>query len=170
MMWQVTKVGFASLTSRVAWRKLAQGIAILFLFTHQAWAGIVCHCQHENGAQMSHACCRAEHHSGSAVNIEQVGETSHSPVSCSEAGAPGIESQSSINQFGALSQSAMICCHDALQAEQNATISLKEPAPVIGTQPLVSPGSQAGTVFIHYNFHQLYRTRPLYLSFSCLLI
>ena len=168
MTWQVTKTGFASLTSRAAWRRLAQGIAILFMLTHQAWAGIVCHCLREDDAQMVPACCLAAHHSGSAVSTEQAGEATQ--ASCSEDGALGTDDRCSDDQSGTLPQGAMVCCHDAPQAEQNATISLQEPAPVISTQSLVSFDGQSVPVFIHYNFHQLYRTQPLYLSFSCFLI
>ena len=153
------------MTSRTAWRRLAQGIAILFLLTHQGWDGIVCHCRQEDDAQMAHACCLAAHHSGSAVSTEQMGEVTHESAPCSEEGAPGND-----DQFGALPQSAMVCCHDAPQAEQNAAISLQETAPVVSTQPLVSLYSSSDGVFIPYQFHQLYRTRPLYLSISCLLI
>ncbi len=172
MTWQVTKAGFASLTSRAAWQRLAQGIAILFMLTHQAWAGIVCHCQNENdaqqGSQIAHACCLAAHHSGSAVSTEQAGETTQ--ASYSEEGALGTDDQCTDNQSGTLPRGAMVCCHDAPQAEQNAIISLQEPAPVVSTQPLVSLDDQSVSDFIHCNFHPLYRTKPLYLSFSCFLI
>ena len=172
MTWQMTKIGFASLTSRGAWRRLAQGIAILFMLTHQAWAGMVCHCQNENDAQQSsqiaHACCLAAHHSGSAVSAEQAGEATQ--ASRLEEGALGTDDRCSDDQSGTLSQGAMVCCHDAPQAEQNATISLQAPAPVVSTQSLVSLDGQAVPVFIHYNFHQLYRTPPLYLSFCSFLI
>jgi len=167
----VTKAGFASLTSRAAWQRLAQGIAILFMLTHQAWAGIVCHCQKENnaqqGLQIAHACCFA-HHSGSAVSIEQAGESTQ--TSCPKEEALDTNHQCSDDQSGTLPQGAMVCCHEAPQAEKNAAISLQQPVPVVSIQPLVSHDGQSVSDFIPYNFHQLYRTRPLYLSFSCFLI
>lgn len=166
MNWQVTKAGFANLTSRVAWRRLAQGIAILFLLTHQAWAGIICHCQNENnaqqGSQIDHACCPAGQHSGSAVSTEQAG--------CPEEGALDTDDQCSDGQSGTLLQGAMVCCHEAPQAEQNTAISLQAPAPVVSNQPLVSIDDQPISDFIPYKLHQLYRTPPLYLSFCCFLI
>ncbi len=172
MTWHVTKAGFASLTSRAAWQRLAQGFAILFMLTHQAWAGIVCHCQKENdaqqGSQISHACCLAMHHSGSAVSTEQAGESTQ--TSCPEEGALDTDDQYPDGQSGILPQGAMVCCHEAPQAEKNAMISLQQPAPVVNIQPLVSHDGQSVSDFIPYNFHQLYRTRPLYLSFSCFLI
>lgn len=166
------KTGFVNLTSRVAWRRLAQGVAILFLLTHQAWAGIICLCQNENDAQqdsqMAHACCPAAHHSGSGVSTEEAGESTQ--TSCPEEGALGIDDQCSDGQSGTLLQGAMVCCHETPQAEKNAAISLQQPAPVVNTQPLVSHDDQSVSDFIPYKLHQLYRTPPLYLSFCCFLI
>ena len=163
---QVTKAGFASLTSRFIWRRLAQGIAIMFLLTQPAWAGIGCHCQHENEAQqvsqMAHACCPTGHHSGHAVGTEHASEATNSPASCSEEGEI-----SSDDQLG----TTMVCCHATPQSEaQGVTIPSQDPVPVINAQPLVCPGAPAVSTPTYHNFHQLNRTRPLYLSFSCFLI
>ena len=169
---QVAKARFAPLTSRTTWRRLAQGVAILLLLTHQAWAGVVCICQHNDGlqqaAQMAHVCSAARHHSD--VRAEHTGEVADSSAAYSEEGAPGTDDRCSGNQSCTLLQGAMVCCPDVPQAEQNATISLQKPAPVISNRSLVSIKGQSVPVFIHYNFHQLYRTQPLYLSFSCFLI
>lgn len=170
MTWQVAKTGFATLTSRFFWRGLAQGIAILFVFTQQAWADIVCHCQHENEvrqvSQMAHACCRTRHHSEQAVGTEHASEATNSPTSCSEERELGTDDQS-----GALSQGTMVCCYATPQAEaQGSTVPLQDPVPVINAQPLLYPGASAVSTPIYHNFHQLNRTRPLYLSFSCFLI
>jgi len=169
-MWQVTKAGFASLTSRVAWRRLAHGVAIVFFLTHQAWAGVICHCQHENGAQqglqIAHAFCLSAHHPGSASSTQQAGETSHLSASCSEEGAPGTD-----DQLGALPQSAMVCCHPAPQAEvQGITIPLQDPESIVTTQQFVSLDALAVSVPTYQNSDQPHYTRPLYLSLSCLLI
>jgi hypothetical protein len=172
LMWRVTKAGFASLTSQVAWRRLAHGVAILFLFTHQGWTGIVCDFHHEGDAQhvsqMAHACF--SHHSGSAVSAEHANEAVHSSASCSEEGAPGTAGQRSDDQLDTLLQGAAMCCHAAPQTEQNATLSAQVPGPVVSTQPLGSLDGQSVSVPARHNYPQLYPTRPLYLSFSCFLI
>jgi len=166
---QVTKAGFASLTSRVAWRRRAHGIAIGVLLTHQAWAGIICHCQHENGAQqdsqIAHACCVSAHHSDSATT-EQAGETAHLSTSCSEEGVPGTD-----DQLGALPQGALVCCRASPRAEaQGITIPSQDSESIVTTQQFVSFDALAVSVPTYQNSHQPHRTRPLYLSFSCFLI
>ena len=41
-----------------------RGILLSLLFTHQAWAGIFCHCALESESQ--HSCYQTAHHSSSA--------------------------------------------------------------------------------------------------------
>jgi hypothetical protein len=85
--------------------------------------------------------------------------------STSEANAAATNTQS-----GSLPHSAMVCCHDTPQAEQNAAISRHKNSEFVNVQPLVSVGGLLDPVFIPYKSHQFYRTRPLYLSLSCFLI
>lgn len=176
LTWQKAKTGFAYLTSRDAWRRLAQGMAIVFLLTHQAWGGIICHCQHEDSTQQisqtAHACCHDGHHSGVAEGVPSVSEPVHSPASCSEESTPGSAvGQRSEGQLGALPQGEMVCCQAAPQAEvQGITIPSQDPVPVINTQPSVKLAAPAAFVPTYQNFHQLHRARPLYLSISCFLI
>lgn len=104
---------------------------------------------------MAHACCHTALHSAATPGTAQTGEAAYPLVSCPAEGA---------------AQSVMACCHDEAQAEQNATVSLRKPAPVVSAQLLVSLDGQLVSVPPPYNSNQLYRTRPLYLSSACFLI
>lgn len=151
-------------------------MAIVFLLTHQAWGGIICHCQHENSSQQisqsAHACCHEGHHSGVAEGTQPVSEQAHSSASCSEERAPGSAAdRESEGQLGALPQGEMVCCHAAPQAEvQGITIPSQDPVSAINTQPSVKLAAPAAFVPTYQDFHQLHRARPLYLSISCFLI
>lgn len=172
----MAKTGFAYLTSRAAWRRLVQGMAIVFLLTHQAWGGIICHCQHEDRthriSQTAHACCHDGHHSGVAEGAQSFGEPTHSPASCSEESTPGSATDcESEGQLGAAPQGEMVCCHAAPQAEvQGITTPSQDPVPAINTQPSVKHAAPAAFAPTYQNFHQLRHARPLYLSISCFLI
>src|SRR5262249_25519024 len=175
LMRQITKARFAALTGPVARRRLACGIVILFLLMHQAWAGIVCQCHHEESAQqasqMAHSCCQASRHSGSVMGTDCGCEAAHSSPSCGEEGGAGIENQHAGDQFGALAQGVTACCHSAPQTDaQEITIPLQDHMPVINTRLLIDFEATASFATTHLNFHQLCCTRPLYLSFSCFLI
>jgi hypothetical protein len=172
LTWQVRKTRFAALTDRAAWRRLVRGIALLFLLTHQAWAGIICHCEPDDAAQMAHACCLAAQHSDPAVNNEPANEAVHSPAACAEKGAPGTDNRPSDDQLCTTPQIATACCHAAPSAEvQGITTPSKNTESVVSTQPLVNLDAQAVSAALYQqNSHQPHRTRPLYLSFSCFLI
>src|SRR5262245_22890270 len=121
----MAKVVFGSKTSRNAWLRLTRGITIVFLLTHQTWAGILCHCLYENTAQhasqMAHSCCPLAHHSSSGTSTECAGESADS--SPTEELTPGADHQLCGNQFGALSQNVRACCHSAPQTDaQEMTI------------------------------------------------
>lgn len=171
-MWPVTKAGFSSLTSRVAWWRLTRWLVVLCLFTQQAWAGIVCNCQHDNDTQMTHACCPTAHQSDSAASAEQASEATHSSSSCSGAGAPGAEKQPAEEQLGAAPQVAMLCCHATPPAEvQGLTTPAPHPTAIVSAQPLINLDALPVSVSTYQqNSHQPHRTRPLYLSISCFLI
>lgn len=176
MTWQKAKTGIAYLTSRFAWRRLVRSMAIVFLLTHQAWGGIICHCQHEDStpqvSQSAHACSPEGHHSGVGEGAQPVSEQAPSTASCSEERVPGSAAdRESEEQLGALSQGEMVCRHAALQAEvQGITIPSQDPVPVINTHLPVKLAAPAAFVPTYQDIHQLHRARPLYLSISCFLI
>lgn len=175
MTWQMAKAGFASLTRRVGWRRLAQGVVILFLLTHQAWAGAICHCQGENGSeqdlQMAHACCAAAHHADFHENQEQAAEIALTPATGSGERTHATDGQHLDYGCNELESAAIECCQAESQlAVQGISIPSQNTESIVISPAFVSLGALTISIPIHQNAYLPHRTRPLYLSFSCLLI
>lgn len=171
MTWQAAKAGFSLDISQIDWRRLVQVIALLFLLTQQAWAGLLCHCQHEDEGQMSHACCLTAHHCASAEAAECAGEPAHAESSCADETESADQILSADNSCTAPQPAMANCCCDAApQTEPQAITSVRESVPVDSHQSFVSIEWQIASATMYYNPHPPNRTRPLYLSFRCFLI
>ena len=98
-----------------------RGILLSLLFTHQAWAGIICHCALKSESQ--HVCCQTAHHSPSLAGAEA--DTRHStPCSGESEQLPG-------DQRKGAPQGEEACCYVSPQAEgRTVEVSLLNPAPV----------------------------------------
>lgn len=163
MLWQMAKAGFASTTGWVAWRRLAAGIALLLLLAQPTWAGIICGCRERS--QMARDCRRAD----PVTVLEAAIEETRLPADSPGEGGSGIDEHCPGDLFGALLQAA--CCHSDSQTEwQGVTTQLQDQPLVAGTRPSVGLEIAAGSGLSLHEFHQLYRIRPLYQSFSCWLI
>ncbi len=138
-----------------------RAILLSLLFTHQAWAGIICHCVIETESQ--HACCQTAHQSQPPVETDA--DTHHS-THCSDKSEP-----SSSNQRDSAPQGEEGCCYLSPQAEaRTVEISLLNPVPVEEVPPDfdVAGLRTSATGYIRVLKPRL--SRPLYLTHSALLI
>jgi hypothetical protein len=138
-----------------------RGILLSLLFTHQAWAGITCHCALKSESQ--HVCCQTAHHSPSLEGADA--DTRHS-TPCSGESEPLPDDQRKVAQQG-----EKACCYVSPQAEgRTVEFSLSNPAPV-DTVPTVFVDTwlkTSSTECIPILKPPL--SRPLYLIHSSLLI
>jgi hypothetical protein len=137
---QATKPGFTS--GKASLWALMRGIALLLLFTHQSWAGVICNCADESGSP--HACC----HTGRRL----------------ECAAEAPETNS-------LPQETEMCCHLSPQAEAQ-TFSITTPIFILAENHLHGVGTLMATAFTpeYTGVLPSSRSRPLYLTHSSLLI
>ncbi len=160
---RVTKTGYtSSKASRQALQSaLMRGILLSLLFTHQAWAGIICHCALKSESQ--HACCQTAHRS---LRLTGADADIHHSSPCSDESEPLPDDQ----RKGA-PQGEEACCYVSRQAEaRTVEISLLNPAPVEeGPPDFDVTGLKASTTeCIRVLKPRL--SRPLYLIHSSLLI
>ncbi len=163
MTQRVTKTWFVfgKASRQAPWRALLRGILLSLLFTHQTWAGIICHCALGNAPQ--HACCQTAHHSQRTTGTAA---DTHSAAPC-----PNESEPSSDDQQKTAPQGEGGCCYLSPQAEaRTVEISLLNPAPVEEVPPDIDiTGFEiAATEYIYVSKPR--RSRPLYLTHSSLLI
>jgi hypothetical protein len=138
-----------------------RGILLSLLFTHQAWAGIICHCALKGESQ--HVCCQTAHHSPSLAGADA--DINHS-TPCSDEGKPLPGDQ----RKGA-PQGEETCCYVSPQTEgRTIEVSLSNLAPVEDVSQVfdVTRLKIFTTEYIPILKPPL--SRPLYLTHSSLLI
>jgi hypothetical protein len=155
---QKAQIGTAFI--RAASRALARGSVLLLLFSHLAWAGAVCSCNHSDGAR--HACSRLAQRDNPAVETHQEGLDTHSTHCASpETLAPG-------SQFDNSTHGVKVCCQSAQNAgEQTVAISSTKQLPMENLLSPVRIGVQTTAAPASIYIHPQRRDRPLYLAFSC---
>ena len=169
MTGQAAKAGFTFNVSRINWRALMRGSLLLLLFTHQSWAGIVCHCALQGSAQndSQHQCHHAAHLSKSTLGTEQEVLADHHSTSCSGESTAipngGIETSP---------QGATVCCCHATPSAEVQAVSVLSQSDVPGdsTPPLISFGALRTSTSEYIGLHQPLHSRPLYLTLSSFLI
>jgi hypothetical protein len=145
--------------ARSASRALAHGFALLLLFTHQSWAGIICICNRQDAS--GHACCRLARHDNPAVETsEDVSDTHSSHCKGREAMAPGAQFDYSPQGVERRCQSAQEDGAQVAITSPTKQLPVATPAPVyIDAHTFIAPAS------IH--IHPQRRNRLLHLAFSC---
>jgi hypothetical protein len=159
----VKKTGYtSSKASRQApWSALMRGILLSLLFTHQTWAGIICHCALKSESQ--HVCCQTAHHSPSLAGADA--DMRHS-TPCSDEGEPLPDDQ----RKGA-PQGEEACCHVSPQAEgRTVEVSLSNHAPVEDVSQIFDVTGLKISTTECVPILKLPLSRPLYLTHSSLLI
>jgi len=137
---QVTKPGFTF--GKASLWTLMRGIALLLLFTHQSWAGVICNCADESGP---HHACR---HTGQRLEC-------------------GTEAP----ELNRLPQETEMCCDLSAQAEAQP-FSITTPTFIPTENRLQAFGMPVATAFTpeYTGVLRLSRSRQLYLTHSSLLI
>jgi hypothetical protein len=138
-----------------------RGILLSLLFTHQAWAGIICHCALKSESQ--HACCQTAHQSLPLAGADA--DIRHS-TPCSGGSEPLPDDQ----RKGA-PQGEEACCYVSPQAEARTDeVSLLNPPPVEEVPPVFDvTGLKTSTTECIPILKPPF-SRPLYLIHSSLLI
>lgn len=172
MIRQAPQARFINGFSRNAWQALMKTLVLLLVFSHQAWAGNICHCDPQIGAQ--HAGCHEEQRSTAMASVQQEDLMTYSSHHCAEEEKPVIADKEKAvagKHFNQLPQSVITCCQASSQVEAEA-VSAAPPsqAPLINVLPPTNVGAQTNLTPAPFTIHPLHPTRPLYLSFSCLLI
>jgi hypothetical protein len=163
-------------------RKLMPVLLLLLLFTHQTWASGLCLCKPEGKAPHT-GChttqspdqpkaeaplsgCHTAHLPGQITPGMPEAATPQSTHHCSEA-----ESLVADAQPGKLAHSTMICCHLQPDTEAQAIpVTAQNQGLIVATLPFIYIGAQHNSAPLPDNFHHPHQKRPLYLSYSCLLI
>jgi hypothetical protein len=160
---RVRKTGYtSSKASRQAPRSaLMRGIMLSLLFTHQAWAGIICHCALKSESQ--HVCCQTTHHSPSLAGADA--DIRHS-TPCSDEGEPLPDDQ----RKGA-PQGEEACCYVSSRAEgRTVEVSLLNHAPVEDVSRVFDVTGLKISTTECVPILKPPLSRPLYLTHSSLLI
>jgi hypothetical protein len=160
---RVIKTGFcSSKASRQAPRSaLMRGILLSLLFTHQAWAGIICHCALESESQ--HSCYQTAHHSSSSAGADA--DIRHS-TPCSDGGEPLPD-----DQWRVAPQGEEACCYVSPQAEgRTVEVSLLNHAPVENVSQVFDVTGLKTSTTECISILKPPLSRPLYLIHSSLLI
>jgi hypothetical protein len=146
---------------RPRWSALMRGILLSLLFTHQAWAGIICHCALKSESQ--HVCCQTAHHSPSLAGADADMRQS---TPCSDEGKPLPD-----DQRNGVPQGEEACCYLSPQAEgRTVEVSLSNHAPVEDVSQIFDvTGLKISTIECVPILKPPF-SRPLYLTHSSLLI
>ena len=182
MIKQVAQTGIIKAFRQRQWRKLVSVLVLLLLFTHQTWAGGLCFCEPEGKAPNSgchtmlppdkpkaeapHSGCHTAHFPGRTTVAMPEVATPQSTHRRSEAEPPAAQPEK-------LANSTMICCHLQPDAEAQAIpVTARNQGPILTTLPIIHCGAQPNSAPLPDNFHHphQHQKRPLYLSYSCLLI
>jgi hypothetical protein len=169
---QKTQAGFINGFSRNSWQALTKALVLLLVFSHQVWAGHICHCNSQTGAH--HAGFHAAQHPTSMASVQREDLRIHSSHHCAEEEKPAIADKEKAvtgKHFDQLPQSVIACCQGSSQLEV-AAVSVSPPSqtPLINVLPPTNVGAQTNLTPAPFTIHPLHPSRPLYLSFSCLLI
>jgi len=137
------------------------GILLSLLFTHQAWAGIICHCALKSESQ--HFCCQTAHHSPSSTGAEA--NIRHS-TPCSDEGEPLPD-----DQRNGAPQGEEACCYVSPQAEgRTVEVLLLNHAPVEDVSQVFDGTGLKTSTTECISILKPPLSRPLYLIHSSLLI
>lgn len=174
MIKQVAQTGIIKAFRQRQWRKLVSVLVLLLLFTHQTWAGSLCFCEPEGKAPNS-GChtmlppdqprVESPHPGCHTAAMLEVATPQHRRL---EAEPPVADAQ-----LGNMANSTMICCHLQPDAEaQTISVTAANQRPILATLPIIHCGAQPNSAPLPDNFHHphQHQKRPLYLSYSCLLI
>ena len=163
-------------------RKLMAVFVLLLLFANQTWASGLCLCVPEG--KVAHSSCHttqspnqpkaeaplsdchtAQFPDPTTAELQETA-TSQSTHHCSE-----TESLVADVQPGKLADGAMTCCHLQPNAEAQATpITARNQGLIVAILPSVHFTARTDSVSLPENFHHPHHNRPIYLSYSCLLI
>jgi hypothetical protein len=162
-MRRVTKTGDTPSKAfrQARWGALMRGILLSLLFTHQAWAGIICYCSIESESQ--HSCCQTAHHppfsAGAAADIRH-----STPCSDERAPLPG-------DQRKGASEGEEACCYVSPQAEgRTVEVSLSNHAPVEDVSQVFDVTGVKTSISEWVPILKPHPSRPLYLTHSAFLI
>lgn len=182
MINQAAQTGIIRVFRQRRWRKLMPVLVLLLLFTNQTWAGGLCLCEPEGKASHS-GChttqspdqpkaeaplsgCHTAHLPGQTTPAMPEVATPQSTHRCSEAEPLVADAQP-----GRLAHSTMICCHLQPDAEAQTTpVMAQNQWLILAILPSVHFAAHPDSVLLPKNFHHPHQKRPLYLSYSCLLI
>jgi hypothetical protein len=138
-----------------------RGILLSLLFTHQAWAGIICHCALKS--ESHHVCCQTAHHSPSLEGADA--DMGHS-TPCSYEGEPLPD-----DQRNGAPQGEEACCYVSPQAEgRTVEVSLSNHAPVEDVSHILNVTGLKTSTTECVPTLKTPLSRPLYLTHSSLLI
>lgn len=178
MIKQAVQIGIIKVFRQRRGRKLMPALVLLLLFTHQTWANGLCLCEPEGKASHSschttqspdqpkveapHSGCHTAHFSGQTTLAMPEIATPQSRHHYSEVEPLVADAQAN---------STMICCHLQPDAEAQATpVTAQNQGMIVSTLPSIQFGTQSDSAPLPDNFHHPHQKRPLYLSYSCLLI
>ena len=163
----VAQVGTAwvnAALSRATWFALGRGLALLLLLTHQSWAAVICFCEPKTHSQVE--CAQTSSDPDAAVVTDQAGMDHQNSRHCQAPVPPETD-----RHCGSRPSGAAICCHSAAQAEVQAIpCSASDPAPIATHLSTVRVAASEPSAPFYVSPHPPPRSRPLYLSFSSLLI
>jgi hypothetical protein len=153
------KVRIGTTFARTASLALARGFALLLLFTHQSWAGVICICERQDAP--GHACYRLARHDNPAVETsEELSDTHSSHCKGREAMSPGAQFDYSPQGVERRCQSAQEDGAQAPITSPTKQLPIATPAPVyIDAHTFIAAAS--------IRIHPQRRNRLLYLAFSC---
>lgn len=140
-------------------------VLVLLLFSNQTWADSLCLCE-PDGKDLRSGCCHTMHFPVQASQAMQEDVAPQSKHHCSLAESPVADIQP-----GQLGHSTMICCH--LQPDTKAqaiAVTAQIQGMIVATLPFIYFDAQSNSAPLPVNFHHPHQKRPLYLSYSCLLI
>lgn len=179
---QEVQTGIIKVFRQRQWRKTLPVFVLLLLFTHQTWAGGLCLCKPEG--KVSHSGCHTMQLPDQAMDEAPPSgcHTAHFPEQSTQAMPEDATPQSTQHcsetqslvadaQPEKLAHSTMICCRLQPNTEAQAIpVTAQNQGLIVATLPFNHFGAQSNSAPLPDNFHHPHQKRPLYLSYSCLLI
>jgi hypothetical protein len=158
-----------SLNGRLA---LMKALVLMLVLSNQTWAGNICHCNPQTGAQ--HASCHEAQQSTSMESEERGGTKTHSWHQRAWKEMPAIadKDKTVAGECSArLPHGHMTCCHANSRLEI-AVINVSPPGqmPLINALALTNLGIRTNPTPAPVTIRPMHSTRPIYLADSCLLI
>ena len=137
---------------------------VLLLFTNQTWADSLCFC--EQDGEVSRSAWHTTHFPDQKARATPEDAASQSTHHCSEEESPIGNAQP-----GQLTHSTMICCQLQPDVEEQAIpVATQTYGPNVAALPFIYFGARSNSAPLPDNFHLPHQKRPLYLSYSRLLI